>query len=245
MTTLIVPFANTFALIMSRPTSIGVGTGEPVHSLENRMNSEIIKRLTQPLEYEWSVQGLGMMRTYLSKTKRLHIWHSSLIVTGATELHDHPWNFESEVMFGCVRQMRFEDNDSGRKFMKQRILCGEGGGIIGEAVVDPEEVQIFSNGIETYFQGATYGQKAHEIHRSFPSNNTVTVVTRDFLKDRDHAHVYYPVGGGFVSAIPRPASHAEILFITRSVLHAYQEAEPEQLDPASNWSYTPNIFEKY
>ena len=208
------------------------------------MNNAIINILTQPLEHEWSVQGLGMMRTYLNETQRLHIWHSSLIVPDVTELHDHPWNFESEVLFGCVRQMRFEDNDSGRKFMKQRILCGVGGGPVGEAVVDPELVQIFSAGIETYYAGVTYKQKAHEIHRSFPSNNTVTIVTRDFLEDRDHAHVYYPEGGTFGSAEPRPASRAEILFITRSVLHAYQEAEP--VDPAtSDRSYTPNLFDQY
>ena len=192
------------------------------------MNQDIINILTQPLEHEWSVQGLGFMRTYLpaggaytNETQRLHIWHSSLAVHGATQRHDHPWNFISEVMFGSMSQARGSVNDHGMFSMRQRILCGEGGGIIGE----PERVRLNMGMIETYVEGDSYRLEAHEVHNSFPMNNTVTVITREFLEDRDHAHIYYEVGGEFVSAAPRPASRAEILFVTRSVLHAYQETQ--------------------
>ena len=196
------------------------------------MNSDIIEMLTQPLEYEWSVQGLGFMRTYpLSNgayhnvTQRVHIWHSSLAVLGATKLHDHPWDFVSEVVFGAVTQTRAtpvadESSLDGHPYMRQRILCGEGGGIAG----DPEEVRLCSGPIESYYAGQEYSQEAHEIHNSFPANNTVTVLTRTYKEERDHANVFYSKGAKFVSAAPRPASRAEILYITREVLHAYQES---------------------
>jgi len=188
------------------------------------MNSDIINILTRPLEHEWSVQGLGMMRTYLDETRRLHIWHTSLMVHGATPLHDHPWNFKSEVVFGMVKQNIYtivkDFPFPVKNWTKQRILCGEGGDVVG----DSEQVLLRVGPLELYPTGHVYHQQAHEIHNSFPSNNTVTVVTRDYLEDRDHAYVYIPEGGEFVSAAPRPASHAEILFITREVLHAYQES---------------------
>jgi len=193
------------------------------------MNQDIINILTQPLEHEWSVQGLGMMRTYLNDTQRLHLWHNSIAVLGATSLHDHAWNFTSEIMFGCMKQTRsviqlVDDNSSirGGAYMKQRVLCGEGGGARGE----PEEIRLSAGPIESYYAGDTYRLEAPEIHNPLPMNNTVTIITREFLEDRDYANVFYPKGGEFGSAEPRPASRAEILYITREVLHAYQESSP-------------------
>jgi len=189
------------------------------------MNNAIINILTQPLEYEWSVQGLGMMRTYLNETQRLHLWHSSIAIHGATTLHDHAWNFTSEIIFGCMKQARSVVVDAGSSitgtpWMKQRVLCGEGGGVVGE----PEELLLGGGPMESYYAGDTYRLEASEIHNPFPMNNTVTIITREFLEDRDHANVFYPKGGEFGSAEPRPASRAEILFITREVLHSYQES---------------------
>ncbi len=186
------------------------------------MNSEIIDILTQPLERKWSVQGLGMMRTYLNDTQRLHIWNSSLMVHEVTQRHDHPWNFTSEIIFGAMHQTRATEiipSETG-EWVKHRVLCGEGGGLVGE----PELVNIRMGEIETYYEGYSYSQKAHEVHDSFPLNNTVTIMTREYLEDNTHANVYFLKRGEFVSAEPRPASRAEILYITREVLHAYQES---------------------
>jgi len=199
------------------------------------MNSDIINILTRPLELEWSVQGLGMMRTYLpaggaytNETQRLHIWDGSLAVFGATPLHTHPWNFISEVMFGEIRQHRAvivtgEDSViASSPYRRQKILCGEGGGVVD----DPELVRLTTKPMEVYGVGESYSQEASEIHCSYPANSTVTVITREFLEDVDHAYVFIPPCAEFVSAEPRPATRAEILFITRRVLHAYQESNP-------------------
>jgi len=187
------------------------------------MNNEIIDMLVHPFNHKWTVQGLGMMRTYLDETRRLHIWHSALKVPGATPLHDHPWDFTSEIIFGNMNQNRFEIVEGETSLhpvpmMKQKIQCGEGGDMVGE----PEEVRLVAKPMETYYEGQWYSQEAHEIHDTFPMDNTITIINRVYHENRDFANVYYAKGGEFVSAHPRPASPAEVLFITREVLRAYQ-----------------------
>ena len=154
---------------------------------------------------------------------RLHIWHSSLVTPDATPLHTHPWNFTSEVILGQVRQNRYSiDTDGsvvhGRRYQRQRIICGEGGGVVG----DSDDVVLYTRPKEYYDVGDKYHQEAHEIHESYPIDSTITIITREYLEDTDHAFVFIPEGEEFGSAAPRPASRAEVLYITREVLHAYQ-----------------------
>ncbi len=184
------------------------------------MYPTLIEILTNPLEREWSVQGLGMMRTYLNTEQRLHIWHKALQTPDASVVHDHPWNFTSKVLLGVVNQYRYTRDDAfGTPWQEQLIMCGEGGGVDGK----PSNVNLRKREKERYWEGCTYRQEAHEIHASFPTDNTVTVITREYKEDLDHARVFFPLSMEFVSAEPRPASRAEVLYITREVLRAYQE----------------------
>lgn len=57
--------------------------------------------------YKWSIQGFGMLRLYLSAEVRLHVWDSRFRVPGVTDIHDHSWDFESEVAAGEVLQRRY------------------------------------------------------------------------------------------------------------------------------------------
>jgi hypothetical protein len=159
------------------------------------MTPEILEILTNPLGRSWTVQGLGMMRTYLSETQRLHIWHSALQIPNATRIHDHPWNFTSEILFGEIHQFRatynlFGSVILGEDWLKQEIVCGEHGGIDSE----PEPVKLQIGEIEIYREGDTYRQEAHELHDSFPIDNTVTIITREYLEDLEHARVFFPKG---------------------------------------------------
>ncbi len=54
--------------------------------------------LEEPHGLEWSVHGLGMMRTYITDHVRLHIWHTDLVVPGVSGVHSHPWDFRSTVV---------------------------------------------------------------------------------------------------------------------------------------------------
>jgi hypothetical protein len=188
--------------------------------MSKKLSNRLIDILTNPLARDWTVQGLGMMRTYLSKEQRLHIWHSALQTPDASAVHDHPWNFTSKILLGKVNQHRYiRDNAFGTPWQEQLIVCGEGGGVVGL----PSVVRLRKAAKEVYSEGDVYRQEAHELHASFPADNTVTVITREYKEDLDHACVFFPLGVNFVSAEPRPASKAEILFITREVLRTYQE----------------------
>jgi len=175
--------------------------------------SLVLHILKHASAFKWSVQGLGMLRLYLSAEVRLHIWDKELVVSGVSSLHNHPWDFESEVVFGEVHQFRYLEfepmsGEAGRAtstwqpFMKQRILCGEGGGVEG----NPKQVMLHKCHEETFKAGATYMQAHDEIHTSFPLDSTVTIIRRTFHADVDHANVFYPTDVSWVTAEPHAAT---------------------------------------
>ena len=179
---------------------------------------DVIDYIVHPLKYEWTVQGLGMLRTYISATERLHIWHSDIRDPKASPVHDHPWNFRSEVLWGSIEQSRFEyryRNGVSEDWNMQPIFCGAGGGLQGR----PTLVDMVELPHETYHKGDAYQQNADEIHWSRPADNTVTLVTRHYHENRDIAHVFWPRGEEWGSAEPRPATRAEILHVTRELFY--------------------------
>lgn len=170
------------------------------------------KVLENPEGFEWSLQGLGMLRLYLSDDKsiRLHVWSGEHVVEDVSTLHTHPWNFTSLVVSGQLLNRRWynvmtPDALAHPTHMCQSILCGEGGGLVGE----PTPVHLVPDPLELYVPGSTYQQHAHEIHDSMPEDGTVTVIKRSFLNDVDHANVYWPAGEEWVSAEPRRATPTE------------------------------------
>lgn len=179
------------------------------------------KILENPDGFDWSIQGLGMLRLYLSPDIRLHVWDSSAKYEDVSTMHTHPWDFISYVVFGEVRQYRFTEatGRSGVPFNRQEILCGEGGGPSG----DPEIVYLQHGREEVHPAGSTYRQEASEIHSSFPADGTVTIIHRTFHEDTDHAFVYYPQGEEWVTAEPRPATFDEVHHICASALSRYEE----------------------
>lgn len=173
------------------------------------------KILEKPLDHEWTVQGLGMYRMYLSDEVRLHIWLPEARTPNVSDIHNHPWGFGSTVIVGAMHNHRYwrfhhwrnlpEDADT---FVanESKIECGSGGGLIGE----PSQVRLWRRPIEHYPEGKTYYQDADEIHSSHPEPATVTLCVRTFGTDPDHAHVYWPAGESWVSAEPRPATNGEV-----------------------------------
>lgn len=165
--------------------------------------------LAHPFDRDWSIQGLGMLRTYLDdeRVERLHIWDTDQAVGDVSTIHDHPWDFTSRVVRGRIRNQRFvaHGNGSAPEFFMAQIVCGEGGGLIGE----PWRARICSEGVESYSTGEGYSMEAPELHESFPDRGAVTVITRKFHADKDIATVCWRTGE-WVSAEPRPATRAEI-----------------------------------
>lgn len=164
--------------------------------------------LENPYDRKWTLQGLGMLRTYLSEDVRLHIWHNDHVDTDASQLHTHPWDFESLVICGEMRDFMYkhEEADIGKPCWRHKILCGEGGGPVGER----ESCSlIFDKGLNIP-AGHHYYHSAEQIHRSEFVNGTVTLVRRYFKEDVDHAYVYWPGDETWGTAEPRPAKMDEI-----------------------------------
>jgi hypothetical protein len=181
--------------------------------------------LEHPLQYKWTLQGLGMLRMYLSPEVRLHVWNSAFKVKNASPLHTHPWDFESLVVAGSVQQYRYEEfeghvpGEYSEKYWKQTIKCGE-----GACTMTPKErVWLFKNKLETFVEGSTYTQEKNEIHESVPLDGTVTIVTRTFKGDKDTADVLWSptMSDEFVSAEPRKADAGEVLIITKHALYTW------------------------
>lgn len=168
----------------------------------------------------WSLQGFGMLRLYLSDDVRLHVWNSIFAVPGVSRVHDHPWHFESLIVAGrLVNGIYVLDDEMGDDYLCQTLRCGPGGGPTN--VVPPEPVKLRLQSIKAYEQGEIYAQRADEIHVSAPEDGTVTIIERDFLADPDHARVFWPADGQWVSAEPRPATHGEVKQIVEHSLAAW------------------------
>lgn len=182
----------------------------------------IRKILERPIGYDWTVQGLGMMRIYLSDEIRVHVWHSSLVVPNVTDVHEHPWDFESLVLAGEMRNFVYvRANDTypeSEAYYRDTLLCGTGN-LTGDSA-PCWLIPWFPNGRPSqYGPGDTYSQRFEKIHRSEFTDGTVTLVWRKFVnEDRDHAGVYWKRGAQFVSAEPREATREEILLVAESAL---------------------------
>jgi hypothetical protein len=181
----------------------------------------LVKNILEKAEhYKWSLQGLGMLRLYLSDELRLHVWDSRYKMENVSPLHDHPWSFDSDVIAGQVDQFRYtlsdKDTQHAQKFKFATIKCGEN----ACTVSDPEIAYLLPH-FETFNEGESYTQHKDEIHESIPTDGTVTLVHRTFHPDREHARVFWRGDGGFVSAEPRPAAKEEVKAITEYALRRW------------------------
>ena len=170
---------------------------------------------------DWSVQGFGMMRTYLDPEKvwRLNIWHSSLAVPGVSTIHDHPWNFRSIVLTGKFENVRFAVSPDGPSpnFDAMQIRTGEGGGPSGERF----GCTLIEKSREVYLPGEDYAQVWDEIHESKYVDGTVTLNQRSRVGTGEHARVFWPRGEEWVDAEPRAATDAEYLIALGAALKGW------------------------
>lgn len=173
--------------------------------------SRVAEVLRSPLDYKWTIQGFGMLRTYLdpAEVHRLHIWGPDSAVPDVSVIHDHPWDFDSRIYRGSVTNQRYLlDAPTGEAVTTARIKTGEGGGLVGTS---SRRAVLAELPTEFYFPGDSYHMDAPELHESIPSPGAVTIISRRFYTARDDqfATVCWR-GSDWVSAEPRPATQAEI-----------------------------------
>src|SRR6267378_4250074 len=160
---------------------------------------ELVKAvLRSPFDLKWSVQGLGMLRTYLDDNQRyrLHVWDKILRVPDVSPIHDHPWHLNSLIVAGQLIQQRYliakEDEVATETLQMVLIKCGEG----ACTKTDPVKTRVYGQIIEVYTPGESYAQRKDEIHETRASDGTVTIVDRTFEGDRDTARVFWRGEGG-------------------------------------------------
>jgi hypothetical protein len=172
-------------------------------------------------DYPWTLQGFGMLRTYLGadQVHRLHIWDARYRVEKVSPIHDHPWDFTSQVIAGELINQRYTSGHRYEGYVDDiyktvSIRCGEGG-----CALSPITRSILHRAQpEHYLSGDTYSQVATELHESLPQDGTVTVISRVFGPDRDLARVFWRGTEGWVSAEPRPATTEEVKAIVTNAL---------------------------
>lgn len=79
---------------------------------------EVLDLLKHPEGLPWTIQGFGMLRLYITDDQiwRLHIWDTEeMAVEDVTRTHDHPWDFDSRILSGELRNLRFENVVSGTR----------------------------------------------------------------------------------------------------------------------------------
>jgi hypothetical protein len=175
---------------------------------------------------QWTLQGLGMFRLYLSETDRLHVWNEEFSFPGASTIHDHPWDFDSLIIAGRLwnRLYKLPSKEGEPDFYSNNrmpfrhaiIKCGTGGSLVGEEGLPVELWECSPSG---YFPGDRYSQNAEEVHETHTLPGTVTIVRRRFRKDRDrdHANVFWRKGE-WGSAEPRQATENEVKTMKVSAL---------------------------
>lgn len=184
---------------------------------------EIREILEHPEDRHWTIQGFGMLRLYLDgcHIKRLHIWDPVMAVENVSPIHDHPWDFVSEIISGQMtnvlyRELRLTDPTELHDvtYKAVQIRCGEGGGPVEE----PHFTRLRVRSRVVYNAGEGYSQHAEELHDSFPERGTVTVIRRTFRENNTELARVFWQGGDWVSAEPRPATPDEVDHFTRLAL---------------------------
>lgn len=181
--------------------------------VENALVETVRFILTDPLKYEWSLQGFGLLRLYLENDTRLHVWSRKYRYPNVSMIHDHlQWGLESTIVVGHVTNIKYVEDPEGDEYKYMVIKPGVG----TRAKSRPKKISLKAR-TRSYYKGDTYAQYPEEIHETDASDGTVTIMKKYPTED-DSARVFWPKNGKWDTAEPRPANEHEILDITRSSL---------------------------
>jgi len=179
----------------------------------------VLAILDNATNYEWSVQGFGVLRLYIRRVGRLHVWDSALRYPNVSMIHNHSWDLRSDVVFGHLQNTRYNETSwlpgmsNPEPFCKQRLVTG-----YKTHMVSPvEHVELSHYPVEIYLPGDVYQQRAHEIHCTNAADGTVTLMARN-EDENGQADVYWPRSGTWGTAKPRPATREEIEATVAKVL---------------------------
>jgi hypothetical protein len=167
--------------------------------------------LEHPDDYSWTIQDIGLLGLRLDEQReyRLHVWAPDRRVGGPV-IHDHPFDFVSSIVAGELTNVRYEEDPSGTKYLRERYSPPN------EDLRTTDVVQLAAE-VETYREGDEYAQLAHELHDSHQLPGTVTVIRRMF-RDVRELTVCRSEDAPWTSGVSRPATPGEVRSITSQAL---------------------------
>lgn len=160
-------------------------------------------------EYEWRLQGFGMLKTYIRGLGRLHIWDSTLRFPGVSLIHNHSWDLTSTVAAGLlVNQTYIESFTSvySKPFETKQIIAGEN----PQDATPLRRVRLIDEVPQTYLPGDQYSQPGNVIHKTEARDGTVTIVDRLHDGPDGLADIYWPAGTQWGTAAGREARLDEV-----------------------------------
>lgn len=173
--------------------------------------------LTNALKFEWSLQGMGMLRLHLPGNYRLHIWDSRYRTLNVSMVHDHlQWGLHSTIVAGRLVNRRYVEADDGEPYNFATLKPGYG----CYFKHDPKPCSLTELGPDTYTAGQSYSQAPAEIHETDAEDGTVTLM-RKTPTDDESARVFWATGEEWVSAEPRHATAEEVADIAGRALERW------------------------
>ena len=199
------------------------------------MYDKIVKHVMEnPFNYEWELQGFGMLRTYISKNTRLQIWLKDFIVPGVTDIHTHPWDFESFIYQGQIVNHCWRESSKldGVTFDRCLILTGE-----KAYVKERTQVILKVIGNQKYTRGMVYNHEKNIPHRIDFVDGTITILTKSNIHEDSLAYSYViGIGNEWVSAAPRLATKEEIIPFINAASKLNKEIHPTIQDMFQQYS---------
>jgi hypothetical protein len=130
-------------------------------------------------DFPWRMVDIGLMGLRLDDRReyRLHVWDPSYIV-GDPPIHDHPYDFTSNVIVGALTNTRYVEEPCGDELLRFRYSPP------AEDERRSDTVNLSSTE-ETFTEGGEYRQLAHELHASSQQPGTVTVIRCSWGEPRE------------------------------------------------------------
>jgi hypothetical protein len=159
--------------------------------------------LEHPDGFSWKMQDIGLLSLRLTEDRayRLHVWDPDRFV-GPPVIHDHPYDFVSRIIVGEMTNIRYTEDPSGDKYVRELYSMGN------EDERHVDYVQLVGQR-EAYGEGGEYAQKADELHDSRQLPGTVTLLRCTFL-DKSELTVCRSEDAPWVTGLSREATANEV-----------------------------------
>lgn len=186
----------------------------------DKIKNKVREMLNNPLDYEWEIQGFGMLRTYIDANTRVQIWHNNYKIPNVTDIHTHPWDFTSFIIQGYMQNLCFIESKIENETVPEDIIYNRCLILTGEHAYVKEKTKVILSRDTNikYTNGMEYTHKKDVPHRTEYSNGTITVLTKNNINKDSLAYSYTKGDSEWVSAAPRIATNEEVMFFVNEAL---------------------------